>query len=94
MNELIEKVEELKKSLDELDEVKDLKKINSEIIKDKELLKNIEKYNETQDEKIKEKIINHKLFREYKHKETECNLLIMEINKHLKEINNRNKGCQ
>ena len=94
MNELMDKVEDLKKELDELDEIKDLKKINSEIIKDKELLKNIEEYNRTQDENIKEKIINHKLFREYKHKETECNLLILEINKRLKEINNKSKGCQ
>jgi hypothetical protein len=26
--------------------------------------------------------------------ENECNFLILEINKRLKEINNRNKGCR
>ena len=93
MNELIEKVENLKISIDNLDEIKNLKEINKEIMKDKELLEDIEKYNLTQDEKIKERIINHKLFREYKHQENECNFIILEINKRLKEINNKNRGC-
>ena len=93
MNELIGKVEELKEEIDSLDEIVKLKELNEKIMLDKDLLKDIEEYNKTQDENIKERIINNKLFREYKHNETNCNLLIMEINQKLKEINNRNKGC-
>jgi len=91
MNELIENVDNLKKSLDENDEIIKLKEINELIMKDKELLKDIENYNLTKDEKIKERIINNKLFREYKHSEAECNFIILEINKKLKEISNKGK---
>jgi len=94
MEELIEKVNELKLELDNTKEIKELKSINNEIMKDKELLEDIKKYNETQDESIKERIINHKLFREYKHRENEVNFLILEINKKLKEINNKSGGCR
>ena len=91
MNELIEKVENLKLVLDESKEVKDIKKINKEIMKDKKLLSLIEKYNTTFDEKIKEEIINHPLFRDYKEKETDLNILILSINKKLKELNSKGK---
>lgn len=93
MEELIEKVNELKEELNNTKEVKDLKKINNEIMKDKSLLEDIKRYNETQDEKIKERIINNKLFREYKHNENEVNFLILEINKKLKEING-SRSCK
>ena len=93
MEELIEKVNELKEELNNTKEVKDLKKINNEIMKDKNLLEDIKHYNETQDEKIKERIINNKLFREYKHNENEVNFLILEINKKLKEING-SRSCK
>lgn len=89
MNELIEKVENLKQSLDNTNEIIKLKEINEMIMKDKELLKNIEDYNIKGNEELKEKIINHPLFREYKHSEVECNFIILEINKKLKEINNK-----
>jgi cell fate (sporulation/competence/biofilm development) regulator YlbF (YheA/YmcA/DUF963 family) len=93
MEELIEKVEELKEELNNTKEVKELKEINNSIMQDQELLNDIKKYNETQDNNIKERIINHKLFREYKHKENELNFIILEINKKLKEING-NRSCQ
>ena len=91
MEKLIEKVENLKSSLDNTDIVKNVKSINEEIMKDKELLELIRKYNETFDEDIKKKIINHKLFLDYKHQETELNLLIMDINSKLKNINSKGK---
>lgn len=93
MNELIDKVDNLKKALDEAKEIIKLKEINELIMKDKELLKDIEEYNLKHDEQIKNRIINNKLFREYKHSEAECNYIILEINKRLKEINNKGKCC-
>ena len=62
-------------------------------MQDKELLKDIEEYNRRPKEELKNKIINNSLFREYKHSEAECNFIILEINKRLKEINNKGKCC-
>ena len=93
MEELIEKVNELKEELNNTKEIKEIKEINNSIMKDQELLNDIKKYNETQDNNIKERIINHKLFREYKHKENELNFIILEINKKLKEINS-SRSCR
>ena len=91
MNELIEKVDNLKKSISELDKVKEIKELNKEIIKDKELLKLIEEYNSTQDEKLKKEIINNELFKKYKVLETDINVIILEINSKLKQITNKDK---
>ena len=93
MEELIEKVDNLIHSLQESPEIKDLKEVKERVEKDSSLLEDIKKYNETQEEQLKEKIIHNPLFREYKHKETECNFLIMEINQKLKEITKEKKGC-
>ena len=89
MNELIEKVDNLKQSISELDKIKEIKELNKEIIKDKELLKQIEEYNRTQDEKIKQEIVNNSLFKKYKVLETDINVLILEINSKLKQINDK-----
>ncbi len=91
MNELIDKVNNLKESLDSNEEIIKLKEINKKIMEDKELLKDIEEYNRTNNEELKNKIINNSLFREYKHSEAECNFIILEINKKLKEISNKGK---
>lgn len=91
MNELIDKVNSLKESLDSNEKIIKLKEINERIMEDKELLKEIEEYNRTNNEKLKNKIINNGLFREYKHNEAECNFIILEINKKLKEISNKGK---
>ncbi len=91
MNELIETVDNLKKSLDENEKIIKLKEINELIMKDKELLKDIEDYNINHNEELKNKIINNSLFREYKHNEAECNFIILEINKRLKKISNKGK---
>ena len=91
MNELIEKVDNLKQSISELDKIKEIKELNKEIIKDKELLKLIEEYNRTQDEKLKQEIINNELFKKYKVLETDINVIILEINSKLKQINDKGK---
>ncbi len=91
MNELMEKIDNLKKELDNTKEVIDITNINNAIVKDKNLLSKITKYNETKDDKIKEEILNNKLFKEYKDKEIDLNVLILRINKELKEITDKGK---
>ena len=93
MNELIEKVENLKESIDKTTEVQELLRLNKEILKDKELLSKIKEYQVTQDERIKKEIIKHPLFLKYKEKETDLNVLILKINQELKKL--KDKGsCQ
>ena len=92
MEELIDLVENLKSSLDKTAEVKNIKHLNKEISKDKELLNDIKKYNLTHDESIKSKILSNELFNKYKDNEIELNLLIMKINHELKKISIK-KGC-
>lgn len=92
MNELMELVDNLKKSLDKTKEVQDIKKYNKIISKDKELLSKIKKYNDTKDESLKKEILSNKLFNEYKEKEIDFNVLILKINKELKRISSK-KGC-
>ncbi len=91
MEELIEKVEALKEELNENASVKKIKELNEKLEKDKELLKNIEKYQYTKDINLKNKIMNNNLFKEYKEEETKINFIILEINKRLKQINNKGK---
>lgn len=91
MEELYEKIDNLKKALDEDKTIKEIKILTKEINKNEKLLKLIEKYNYTRDERVKEEIINDKKFREYKQYETELNLLILEINQELKKITKKDK---
>ena len=91
MNELIEKVENLKQSIEELDKIKEIKALNKEIIKDKELLNKIEEYNRTFNESTMQEIVNNDLFKKYKVLETDINIIILEINSKLKQINDKGK---
>ena len=92
MNELMELVDNFKKSLDNTKEVQEIKEYNKKISKDKDLLSKIKKYNDTKDESLKKEIISNKLFQEYKEKEIDFNVLILKINKELKRISSK-KGC-
>lgn len=91
MEELYIKLDNLKQALDETETIKEIKRLTAKISKNKELLGLIEKYNYTQDERIKEQIISNEEFMEYKHHETELNLLILEINQELKKITKKDK---
>ena len=91
MEELYEKIDNLKKTLEEDKTIKEIKRLTKEINKNQKLLKLIENYNYTRDERLKEEIINDKQFREYKQYETELNLLILEINQELKKITKKDK---
>lgn len=86
MEEILEKIDVLKRALEESDCLKEYKKIKEEVMSDNELLKLIEKYNGTRDERYKEKILNNELYKKYKHQEAELNILILEINSKLKQI--------
>ena len=86
MEELIEKVENLKKSINETNEVQELLRLNKEIMKDKELLSKIKEYQITQKESLKQEIIKHPLFLKYKEKETDLNVIILMINQELKKL--------
>ena len=92
MNELMELVDNFKKSLDNTKEVQEIKEYNKKISKDKDLLSKIKKYNDTKDESLKKEILSNKLFNEYKEKEIDFNVLILKINKELKRISSK-KGC-
>ena len=93
MNELIDKVDNLINVIDNTEQVKDIKSLNEKVMKDEKLLSLIKKYQDTKDEKLKEEIINNELFSQYKEKETDLNILILEINSKLKEINDKGKCC-
>ena len=93
MNGLIDKVESLKEAITELDTVKKIKKLNEEIIQDKELIKLVEEYNRTNSEIIKKQIMSNELFQKYKVLETDLNVIILEINSKLKQINDKGKCC-
>lgn len=92
MNELMELVDNFKKSLDKTKEVQEIKEYNKKISLDKDLLDKIKKYKETQDESLKKEVLSNKLFQEYKEKEIDFNVLILKINKELKRISSK-KGC-
>ena len=91
MEELIEKVENLKKSINETNEVQELLRLNKEIMKDKELLSKIKEYQITQKESLKQEIIKHPLFLKYKEKETDLNVIILMINQELKKLDESNQ---
>jgi len=91
MEKLIEKTKKLTKELNKTEEVIKIKELNDKIRKDQELTKLIEEYKYYPKESTKEKIINNKLFKEYKESETDLNILILQINKKLNEIKDKGK---
>ena len=91
METLIEKVNELKDSLSNTKEVLDIKELNKEIKKDKKLIDLLNEYHLYPKEETKKQILNNELFRKYKEKETDLNILILKINKELKQITKKDK---
>jgi len=89
MEELLEKIDNLKISLDNQEEVKKIKELNKQTTEDRNLLELISKYKEKPSEELKKEIYKNELYKKYKESETDINLLIMSINNKLKEINNR-----
>lgn len=96
MYELLNKIENLKNSLDNLDCIKELDKNIISINKNKELKSYISEYHRFLDENLKQKIYQFKEFRDYKKNENNVNFVILEINSRLKKIiDNRssNNAC-
>ena len=94
MEEIMNKLDNLEKALDNLDLVKEIKELTVEVNKNKELKKLIEEYQLKPTEEIKRKIIANDLFSRYKEKETDINILILHINQKLKELNSEGKSCK
>lgn len=89
MNELMERVDKLKNELDSSTMVLSLKDVLDRIKNDKELSSLLEKHSTYPDEKIKKQILENNTFQEFKIKETELNLFIMEMNQRLKVISKK-----
>ena len=88
----MELVDNLIKKIDSLELVSDIRKLNSMIRNDSNLMKLLDEYKYNKSDDLKEKIISNDLFSKYKDKECEVNLLIMGINQKLSSINNR-RSC-
>ena len=91
MNELMDNVDNLINELESSNIIIDLKEALKKVKKDKELCSLIETYQ--YDKRAKEKILDNKTFQEFKIKESELNLFIMELNQKLKKISNKRR-CQ
>lgn len=89
MNELMNSVDNFLNELDSSSLVLDLKEVLNKVKEDKKLVKLLEEYNTYPKENIKNEIIKNKTFQEFKIKETELNLFIMEINQKLKTISKK-----
>lgn len=91
MEKLIEEVENLKNVIDNR-YAQEFNMLNKNVKEDTNLMSLIKEYRKTNDDKIKKEIMNNSLFQEYKEKETEINLIIMNINTKLKNLKD-NKEC-
>ena len=85
---LISKIDILKKSLDETDEIKNINLYYNMIVKNKKLTDKINEYKNNFNKYLKQDIYTYDEFKKYKKYETEVSLLIMEINSKLKKITN------
>ena len=86
MEELIEKLEQLKKEISSLDIVEELHKRKDEVMNDSSLVEKIEEYKKHPEESLKKEIISSPSFLAYKETETEIDLLILQINQEFKKI--------
>ena len=83
MEELLDKLDKLKESLNKEETIIKIRKLNKKIEKDTALISKIKRYKEEPSEELKYQIYSNALYKEYKEKETDLNLLIMSINNKL-----------
>ena len=93
MNELYEKLDNLKKELDNLDLFKKIEDSIKKIESNKGLMAKIEKFNKTKNNDIRLDIYKYDEIKEYKELENEVNLLILQINTKLKKIKDTRSCC-
>lgn len=86
MEELIEKLEQLKKEISSSDIVEELQKRKEEVMNDSSLVAKIEEYKKYPRESLKKEITSSPSFLAYKEMETEIDLLILQINQEFKKI--------
>ena len=87
MEELIEKMEQLKEEISRDLVVVDYLKEKKKILNNKELISKIERYQQTKLDILKKEIESSPSFLAYKQKETNVNLLILGINQKFKQLN-------
>jgi len=87
MEELIEKLEQLKEEISRDLVVVDYLKEKKKILNNKELISKIERYQQTKLDILKKEIESSPSFLAYKEKETNVNLLILGINQKFKQLN-------
>mgnify|MGYP004545182261 FL=1 len=92
MNELYQRINELKNNLDNESCIQDLIVSMEEIKNNEKLVSQIRAYNLNRSDELKRKILSNNEIIKYKHQETEVNLLILEIRKELKRITSKG-GC-
>lgn len=87
MEELIEKLEQLKEEISRDLVVIDYLEEKKKVLNDKELTSKIERYQQTRSDTLKKEIESSPSFLVYKEKETNVNLLILGINQKFKQLN-------
>ena len=87
MEELIEKLEQLKEEISRDLVVVDYLKEKKKILNNKELISKIERYQQTKLDILKKEIESSPSFLAYKETETNVNLLILGINQKFKQLN-------
>lgn len=93
MEELYGKIDELEKELDKLEIFKELELLKKRIFDNKELVSKIKEYNEYPRDSLRLDIYNYDEISSYKEKENELNLLILSINKRLKNSFKNSGEC-
>lgn len=86
MNELIEKLEQLKDVIRQEDVIVSFLEEKDKTLSNSSLVSKIEKYREAPSESLKKEIEESPSFLVYKEKETEVNLFILGINQRFKMI--------
>lgn len=89
MNDLYTYILNLENSLDNEEIIKKLKRAYKAVKNNKELVNDVLKYNNTQDEELRMKLRQHPDIQKVKELEVELNYLILEINKNLSILTNK-----
>lgn len=93
-NNLYTLIKKMEDNLDKEIVIKELKKSYLAVKNDKELIDVIKKYKNTNDNKIKEKILNNKNYQRVKQLEGQLGFIILNINKQLKQIIKDEGQCE